>query len=255
VVQGRDFSYDFPADTTNFLVTESAVKQLGLQNPVGQTITIYGGSKTGQIVGVVNDYNVRSLHQSILPVVMDIKENLNFGTILIRTEPGRTAEALEGLQKLYRTFNPGYAFRYSFLNDEYKQLYTDEQSIQLLSNTFGALSIVISCFGLLGLAMFSAEQRVKEMSIRKTLGASVTQLVTLFSMEFIKLIAIALLFAMPATWVIMNLWLQVFAYHIPLSWWIFAAGGLAAMALTLLTIGAQAVKTAYANPARTLRAE
>lgn len=253
ILAGRDFSEDFPADTANFIVTQSAVDQMELKDPVGTTITLFGSR--GTIVGVVNNFNVQSLHQQAAPVILDLKEDLNFGTILVRTKKGETREALANLQKLYTQMNPGYAFQYSFLDDQYEELYTSERIMKKLSNIFGGLSIAISCLGLLGLAMFAAEQRVKEMSIRKVLGATVQQVFSLFSLDFIKLIVVSIIIAVPFSWLAMHSWLQTFAYHIDLSWWIFAAGGGTALLLTLVTIGAQAVRTALTNPAKTLRSE
>lgn len=253
VTEGRDFSQEFPSDTTNFLVSNLAVKQMGLDDPLGSVLSVFG--KTGPIVGVINDYHTQSLHQSIMPVVLDIKENLNFGTILVRTQAGRTREALAGLEDLCREFNPGYAFTYSFLDDEYRDQYKSEQTIAKLSNAFGFLAIFISCLGLLGLALFAAEQRVKEMGIRKVLGATANHVFVLFSKDFLKLVGISIILATPLAWFAMNEWLRGFAYHIELTWWFFALAAAFALFIALFTVGFQAIKTAIANPVDSLRSE
>lgn len=253
IIEGRDFSHDFPSDTTNFLVSESAVKQMGLTDPIGSEIKVFG--KKGAIVGVINDFHTLSLHEPMRPTVLDIKENLNFGTILVRTEAGKTREALASLGEVNKRLNPGYAFTYSFLDDEYHQLYRSEQVVTKLSNVFGALAILISCLGLLGLAMFAAEQRIKEMGIRKVLGASVRQIFTLFSTGFLRLVGISILLSVPIAWFFMHAWLQGFAYHTDLVWWIFAAAGLFALLIALFTISFQAIRMAITNPVDSLRSE
>ena len=253
VMEGRNFSHQFPSDTTSFLVSKLAVKQMGLEDPVGSIISVFG--KTGPIVGIVDDYHTQSLHTTIMPVVLDIKENLNFGTILIRTQAGRTKEALAGLEDLCKRINPGYAFTYSFLDDEYQGQYRSERTIAKLSNVFGLLAIFISCLGLLGLALFAAEQRVKEMSIRKTLGATASHVFVLFSKDFLKLVGISILLATPMAWFAMNEWLRGFAYHIELTWWFFVLAAAFALLIALFTVGFQAVKTAIANPVDSLRSE
>jgi putative ABC transport system permease protein len=175
--------------------------------------------------------------------------------IMVKTEPGRTKEALASLEKVYKNINPNFAFAYQFADEEYAKLYSSEQLISRLSILFSVLAILISCMGLLGLVMFSAEQRVKEISMRKVLGASFSQIITLFSTDFIKLIVIAFCIAGPLAWFAMNNWLQDFAYKIPLSWWIFVLAGVAAIFIALLTIGMQALKAARTNPVDNLRGD
>jgi ABC-type antimicrobial peptide transport system permease subunit len=253
IVEGRDFSEDFPADSASFIISESAVQQMKLKDPVGNIITVFG--KTGPIVGVVNDFNAQSLHHGIMPIVIDIKEDLNFGTILLKTKAGQTEEAINSLRQVYSRLNPGYAFSYSFLDDAYQRLYFSEQIISKLSSVFGGLSIFISCLGLLGLAVFAAEQRTREMGIRKVLGASVTQIFALFSKGFMTLVCVAIVLAVPVAWLVASGWLSGFAYRIDLTWWIFVAGGVLALVLALLTISTQAISTGLRNPVETLRSE
>jgi len=253
IVEGRDFSLSFPADTNNFLINETAVKQMKLQDPIGSTISIFG--KTGTVVGITKDFHTQSLHETIKPVVLDIKENLNFGTLLVRTEAGKTKEAINNLEKVHQALNPGYAFSYSFLDDEYGRLYNSEQVISKLTSSFGILAIFISCLGLFGLAMLSAEQRHKEIGIRKVLGASIGSIITLFSKDFLKLVLLSFVVAAPIGWLAMNAWLQGFAYRIDLAWWIFAFAGFLAIGIALFTISFQAIKAGLANPIKSLRSE
>ncbi|HTF20912.1 MAG TPA: FtsX-like permease family protein [Chryseolinea sp.] len=253
IIEGRDYSDEFPADTTGFIVSESGIREMGLKNPLGATISVF--EKKGPIIGIVNDYNGQSLHHSLMPIVLDFKEGMNFGTILVRTKPGQTEEGISSLRKAYSIYNPGYAFSYSFLDDAFQRMYRSEQVISKLSSIFGSLSIFISCLGLLGLAVYAAEQRTREMGIRKVLGATTAQIFVLFSAGFVKLILISILLAVPLAWLAANAWLQRFAYKIDLAWWIFALGGAVAILLALLTIGSTAIKTGARNPVDTLRTE
>jgi ABC-type antimicrobial peptide transport system permease subunit len=253
VVDGRGFDRYNKTDSLALLVNQEAVRQMGLQDPIGAQIAVFG--KNGTIVGVLRDYHTNTLHQAIDPLVLDVKEELNFGTILVRTESGKTKVALEGLEKLYKQMNPAHAFNYTFMDERYGQLYKSEQVVNKLSNVFAVLGIAISCMGLLGLSMFSAEQRRKELSIRKVLGASVSGIVMKFSKDFLRLVVLALVIAVPIAWVMMETWLQRFAYRIDLSWWMFAMAGVIAILLSILTIGVQAVKSALENPVKNLRSE
>jgi putative ABC transport system permease protein len=251
---GRGFSRENATDSADaFMINEEAVKEMGLKDPIGKWISAW--QKKGHIIGVLKDFNTQSLREAIKPVLIDVKEYEYFGVIIIRTLPGKTKEALAGLEKLYSNFNPNYPFSYQFVDEEYKKLYSSEFIISKLSILFSVLAIVISCMGLLGLVMFSAQQRIKEISVRKVLGASVSQIISLFSKDFMYLILIAFLIAGPVAWFAMNNWLGDFAYRVSLSWWIFVLAGIGAAGIALLTISFQAVKSASANPASTLRSE
>lgn len=254
VIEGRDFSHAFPTDSTDaFIVNEAAVKQMGMKHPLGQWVSAW--AKKGHIIGVVKDYHTQSLHDPILPVLMDIKEDQNFGVFLIRTKPGQTKQALESLESLYKEVNPDYPFAYQFVDEEYKKLYSSELIISKLSIVFAVVAIAISSLGLLGLVIFSAEQRVKELGVRKVLGASVNQLVTLFAQDFLKLILIAFLIASPLAWYAMHQWMQSFAYKTDISWWIFAAAGSASLLIAFAIMSYQAFKSAMVNPVKSLRSE
>ena len=254
IVEGRGFSRDIEADSMNFMVNEEAVRRMGLKDPIGKEIAIWG-SKKGKIIGVLKDYHTSSLHERIDPLVLDISENLNFGTILVRTEAGKTTQALESLAEVCASVNPSFPFLYTFMDQQYAKLYKSEQVVSKLSNVFALLAIVISCMGLLGLAMFSAEQRRKELSIRKILGATAGNIIMKFSRDFLKLVFIAMVISVPIAWVAMNSWLQSFAYRITLTWWMFAAAGITAIVISMLTISAQAVQSALESPLKNLRSE
>ncbi|MEQ9443656.1 MAG: permease prefix domain 2-containing transporter [Cyclobacteriaceae bacterium] len=254
IVEGRDFSRQIATDSAEaFMVNEEAVKQMGMKDPIGKWVSAW--DKKGRIIGILKDYHTHSLHESIKPIIVDVKEYEYFGVVLIRTEPGKTREALAALENVYQEINPNYPFDYQFLDQEYAKLYQSEQVIAKLSNVFALLAIVVSCLGLLGLAIFSAEQRIKEIGIRKVLGASVSSIVTLFSKDFLQLVGISFMVAAPLSWFFSREWLQSFAYRIAIQWWIFAAAGLLVLLVALLTVSWQSIKAALANPVDSLRNE
>jgi ABC-type antimicrobial peptide transport system permease subunit len=180
---------------------------------------------------------------------------VNYGSALVRTEAGKTTQALAGLEQIAKTLNPKYSFTYSFSDEEYQRLYKSEQVVNRLSNAFAALAIFISCIGLLGLAMFTAERRAKEMSIRKVLGASVAVQFVLLSREFIVLVLLALAIATPIAWISVHHWLLNFAYRTKIDWRIFGLAGAMAVLIALATVSFQAIGTAMANPIKSLRSE
>ena len=253
VIEGRYFDRRIASDSTAFMVNEIALKQMNMSDPIGKWISAW--DKRGPIIGILKDYHASSLHDPIKPLIVDVKEDLNFGLILVKTHPGATIEALSSMEKAFQEFNPDYPLAHSFVDDEYSALYNSEMIINKLSNGFASLAIVISCLGLLGLAISAAASRIKEMGIRKVLGASVSNILTLFSSGFLRLIAAAFLIATPVSWWLLNTWLDGFAYRIQLSWWIFIVTGLITLILALLTIGLQAMKTAVSNPVTALRSE
>jgi putative ABC transport system permease protein len=254
VVEGRDFSELQPTDSADaFMVNEEAVRQMKMKDPIGKWVSAW--NKKGHIIGVLKDYHTHSLREPIKPVMMDVKEYEYFGVVIIRTEPGKTKEALASLETLYKEINPHYPFSYQFVDQEYAKLYKNEEVMAGLSNAFAVLATLISCLGLLGLVMFAAEQRTKEFGIRKVLGATVTHIVALMSKDFLILVSISFVIAAPIAGLLMVEWLSTFAFQIPLSWWIFAIAGGAALFVALLTISLQAMSSATANPVKSLRAE
>ncbi len=253
VVKGRDFAKDFATDSAGYLINEAALKKIGFKDPVGKPITFWRNK--GTIVGVLKDFHFESLHLPIEPLILRLGENELWGTALIRTEAGKTKEALASLGSLYRKMNPKFPFSYSFADEEYEKLYKSEQVVNKLSDYFAFLAIFISCLGLLGLAMFTAEQRVKEIGIRKVLGAGLGSLFMLLSRDFLLLIVIAFMIAAPLGWWAAHIWLEKFAYQIDIGWWIFLVAGVLALVIALLTVSTQAIKAAVANPAKSLRTE
>ncbi|GGM97060.1 ABC transporter permease [Dyadobacter beijingensis] len=252
LVDGRDFRPGSAADTSAYLINEAAARLMGEKNPVGKQIKFWKGN--GPVIGVMKDFHMSSLHQAITPLVLTyIPENSAY--LLVKTRAGQTEQALTALKKVARDFNPDYPFNYHFLDEEYEGLYRSERQVHTLVDYFGVLAILISCLGLFGLAAFTAEQRTKEIGVRKVLGASVSNIVTLLSSDFLKLVLIALVLASPVAWWALSSWLGTFAYSTALSWWIFALAGVSATAIALFTVSFQAIKAAWLNPVTSLRSE
>ncbi|MGH2563138.1 MAG: ABC transporter permease, partial [Ginsengibacter sp.] len=250
---GHDFSKDFKADNDGFILNETAVKDIGYTNSVGKFISVNG--RRAKIIGVLKDFNFRSLHEPIRPMIIQFSQREDYGNMLLRTQPGKTKQALTNIEALCKQFNPAFPFTYSFTDEEYQKLYNNERVIGKLSNAFAFLAIFISCLGLLGLIMFTAEQRTKEIGIRKVLGASVKSIIQLLSADFLKLVFIAILIASPIAWWAMNSWLSAYAYKINISLWMFAAAGGMVILIATLTISFQAIKAGTANPVKSLRTE
>ena len=253
MVAGREFSKDFPTDSVGYLVNEEAKRRMGMKDAIGKRLTFWG--KKGTVVGVIKNFHFNSLHEPIKPLVMRFGEQEDYGTALVRVKGGETKGAIKGLEQICHQLNPKFPFSYRFLDEEYQNLYKSEAIVHSLSNCFAGLAIFISCLGLLGLAMFTAEQRTKEFGIRKVLGAKVGTLFTLLSKDFLILVGVAFLVATPLAWWAMHAWLQNFAYHIQLEWWVFVLAGVMALLIALLTVSFQAVKVAVANPVKSLRTE
>ncbi len=254
IVEGRDFSRATSTDSAAaFLINEEAARQMHMKDPVGKGISAW--DKKGHIIGVLKDYHTYSLHEPIKPLIIDVKEYENFGVILVRLEIGNIRQTLDALEQIYAKINPKFPFDYQFVDAEYNSFYSNERLMAKLISAFTFLAIAISCLGILGLIVFSVEQRTKEIGIRKLLGASVSGITGLLSKDFVKLVFIAIVLASPIAWWAMNKWLESFAYRISLNWWIFAIAGLASMVIALLTVSFQAVKAATANPVESLRSE
>ncbi|PSR55349.1 hypothetical protein AHMF7605_18470 [Adhaeribacter arboris] len=250
--EGRSFSRDFATDSSAYIVNEAAVEMMGMKNPVGQTVSFWKGK--GKIIGVAKNFHSQSLHEPIKPLIV-LLEPRNASVVLVRTEPGKTKEALASLEKATRKYNPGYPFEYHFLDEIFEEQYKSEMTIGKLINCFAGLAIFISCLGLFGLALFTAEQRTKEIGVRKVLGASVVNIVALLSKDFLKLVLLANVIAWPLAWWAMHQWLQNFAFRADLGLWIFALAGIATLFIALLTVSFQAVRSAIANPVNSLRSE
>jgi putative ABC transport system permease protein len=257
LVGGRDFSTDFGMDSTNYLINEAAAKVIGYKNPndaIGKEIS--RRQKKGIIIGVMKDFHHASLQVAIEPLILHLqRDNKYYGDIIVRIEAGRTKQAMANLEKTYRKFNPGTPFKYTFADDEFAQSYKSESTVSKLSNFFAFLAIFISCLGLFGLASFMAEQRTKEIGIRKVLGANVASIVAMLSKDFIVLVLISAVIAFPTASYFMKNWLEKYANRIEISWWIFVVSGVLAVLIALLTVIYQAIKAALMDPVKSLKTE
>lgn len=254
MAEGRDFSKSFATDSANaFMINEEAVRQMGMKNPIGKWISAW--NKKGHIIGILKDYHTNTLREPIKPLIIDVKEYEYFGVVIVKLEQGKTKEGLASLETVCKEINPNYPFAFKFLDQEYDKLYRTEKVVTRLTNIFAILGIAISCLGLLGLVMFAAEQRTKEIGIRKVLGATVTNIINLLSKEFLSLVLFSFSIAAPLAGYFMNQWLQGFAYKIDLSWWIFVMAGASALLIALVTISVQAFQSAIMNPVKSLRSE
>ncbi|GAB4021897.1 ABC transporter permease [Spirosoma koreense] len=252
LLDGRDFRTDSPADSTNYLINEATAKLMGMKDPVGKEVSFWPGK--GRVIGLMKDFHLNSLHQAIAPLILcfDVR---NTSYLMAKTRAGQTQQAIAELERTAKAFNPNYPFNYHFLDEEYESMYRSEQQVNTLINYFGVLAILISCLGLFALAAFTAEQRTKEIGVRKVLGASVSNIVGLLSRDFLLLVLMALVIASPLAWWALNTWLGSFAYQTELPWWIFAVAGVLAVTIAFLTVSYQSIKAALVNPVTSLRSE
>lgn len=254
---GRNFSRAYGTDSSGVILNETAAKTFGwAQNAIGHHITHTdndGTQRTFTVIGVVKDFHFKSLHEAISPLVMVLGRNT--GTIILKVNPTDISGLLATLQQKWQQLMPDAPFTYSFLDERFANTYRAEQNTGLILGLFSGLTIFIACLGLFGLAMFTAEQRQKEIGVRKVLGASVMSVVALLSADFLKLVGIALVLAIPIAWYAMSVWLQDFAYRIELDWWLFALAGILAIVIALATVSAQSIKAALVNPIRSLKSE
>jgi putative ABC transport system permease protein len=248
---GRYFSKAF-ADSFAVVVNESAVRAMGLVNPIGKKITVWDRERT--IVGVAKDFHFNSLHETIRPFIFRLEDPKYTLLCLIRIAGDKRKQTIEAIQRYYKAFNPGMYFDFKFLDDDYQAQYASEEIIITLSKYFAALAILISCLGLLGLTAFAAEQRVKEIGIRRTLGASRRAIVYLLSVDFTKTVALSIVIGLPVSYLIANKWLNGFAYRIPLTPLYFIAAAFITFLIAALTIGIQTARASAVNPAETLKA-
>jgi putative ABC transport system permease protein len=251
LVEGRGFSRELATDSESVIINEAMAKSLNLENPVGARIT-NGDNFT--VIGVVKDFNFESLKGEINPLCMRLSNSPSMVSVKINTAYGM-AGTIKEISALWKELSPIQAIRFSVLDESYAHMYEGVQRMGYIFSCFAVLAIVIACLGLFGLAAFTTEQRTKEMGIRKVLGASVNSIVQLLSKEFVKLVLVAILIASPLAWWAMNIWLEDFAYRIEIQWWVFVLAGLTALAITLITVSFQAIKSAMANPVDSLRDE
>ena len=256
IKEGRNFSRDFGTDSSSIILNEAAVKQLGYKNPVGQKI--YTWIKDDKIVaydiiGVVKNFNYESLRQNIGPLCMILGRN--YDNVTFKINAANTVSIINKAESIWESMVPGMTFSYKFMDESFDEVYKAERRVGIIALSFSALAIIVACLGLFGLATFLAEQKTKEIGIRKVLGASIPSILLMLCKEFIKWIIVANLIAFPVAYYFMNKWLQDFAYRINIDWWLFVFSGCIALVVALLTISFQAIKAATANPIKSLRYE
>ena len=251
MAEGRSFSEKFGSDSSSVIFNESAIAAMGLKDPVGKIVSLWGRKK--KIIGIVKDFYFESLYKKVGPAFLEYSsKNESF---LVKLKAGYENETIEKLSNFYKHFNQGLPFDYKFLDDDYQAMYSSEQKVAVLSRYFASIAIIISCLGLFGLAAFTTQKRKKEIGIRKVIGASVNNIAFLLSKDFLKLVLIAILIAFPLAWWTMNQWLEGFAYRINFSAGVFIVAGTTIIFITLLTVSFQAIKAAIANPVKSLRTE
>jgi putative ABC transport system permease protein len=260
LVAGRNFSRDFSMDTSIFILNESAVKAIGWKSPqeaIGRNF-MYGGTK-GKVIGVIADFHFESLQHKIVPMVLvnppTTPTDSRFNSLSIKLAGNNIPASLASVEKIWKTYLPELPYQYTFLDENFNKLYQSEQRQGTIFTTFACIAIFIACLGLFGLSAFEITQRVKEIGVRKVLGAKVSSIVTLLSKDFLKLVLVATLIAFPIAWYAMSHWLQGFAYRVNIHWWVFVLAAILALVVALVTVSFQAIKAAVANPVESLRSE
>jgi putative ABC transport system permease protein len=256
MVRGRNFSREFGSDSSGVIINETTEKLLAFDNPIGQKIYTYNENNepiSYNIIGVVRNFNFESLRQNIGPLCMVLGKSPWITSFKVST--ANIQSLVKQIESKWKAMAPGMAFSYRFLDDSFDEMYRDEQRVGKIAITFALLAILIACLGLFGLVTYAAERRVKEIGIRKVLGATVGNIITMLSKDFLKLVIIAAIFSFPLAWWTMNKWLEDFAYRINISWWVFAIAAIVAASIALITVGLQAVRAALANPVKNLRTE
>jgi putative ABC transport system permease protein len=267
LLKGRNFS-DNPGDSSAVLVNETAAAQLGINEPSEQLIEIpsvdFNGNVnslsqpfTARVVGIVKDFNFQSLREKVAPLILGYRKNpvhsIDYFTARLST--ANADQVLKQMESVLHEIDADHLFEYNFLDKQWDVFYREDKKRQTIFLAVAILTILIACLGLLGLSTYAAQQRVKEIGVRKVLGASVPQLVSLLTGEFLKLVIIAALIASPIAWWIMNKWLDDFAYRTSIYWWVFALAGLLALFIALFTVGLKALRSASVNPVKSLRTE
>jgi hypothetical protein len=251
MVMGRAFSKALPGDTLSAVINEEAMRVLKFENPLGEKLT--SGDESFTIIGVVKDFHFKSIHDRIEPLVLYIERG-DASNVLVRIE-GNAERIVKTIEKEWKSVNPDQTLSYTFMDEDFDNLYRAESQTGTIFQYFSALAIFISCLGLFGLAAFTVEQRSKEYGIRKVFGASVSRLFVMASRDFLILVVIAFFISVPVAWLWMSQWLDGFAYHVELSWVVFIISGLLAVVIAMITVSYQAGKVGRINPAKTLRSE
>jgi putative ABC transport system permease protein len=250
--EGRTFSKEFGADSSKIIFNEAAIEFMGLKDPIGKTVKLWGDEM--QIIGVAKDFHFESLHEKVKPVFFRLAPGDTY-LVMSKLAAGAEAETIGRIKDYYQKVNPGFIFEYKFLDNEYQAQYVAEQRVAVLSRYFAGLAILISCLGLFGLAAFTAERRLKEIGIRKVLGSSEFGIVYLLSGDFTKMVVLAICIACPASYILLKMWLSDFAYKIDLTAWYFVGAGFIALLTAWITVGVQAIKAARVNPVKCLKDE
>jgi putative ABC transport system permease protein len=258
ILEGRNFSRDFGTDSSSIIINEEAARQLGYRDPVGKDLYTLTGPELKnrvhyKVIGLVRDFNYESLKQPIGPLGFLLKKN--YGAVSLRVAAASIPRIINQAELKWSFFAKGNPFSYRFMDESFNDMYAAEKNVALTAMAASLLAVLVACLGLFGLSIFMAQQKTKEIGIRKTLGASVPSILFILSKEFLKWLALANLIAWPVAYYFMNKWLQDFAYRIEISWWMFAASGLIALVIALFTVSFQAVKAAVANPIESLRYE
>lgn len=251
LLEGRTFSREFGTDTASFIINKEAARLMQMQDPVGQWLK---WSIEGRVIGVIDNFHTTSMHIPAQPLILRLHPDFD-NLLFVRLEAGQTKQALAAIEQIVKRHNPAYPFEYHFLDEDFEKMYKAEAIMGQLTKYFAGIAIFISCLGLFGLALFTAEQRTKEIGVRKVLGASVASIVYLLSKDFLKLVLIANLIALPLGWYFMTNWLNDYADRMELSWWIFAVAFIATVIIAIVTLSFHAIKTAVANPVNSLRTE
>ncbi|HLK31218.1 MAG TPA: ABC transporter permease [Puia sp.] len=251
MAEGRTFSREYPSDSLAVIFNESAIAAMGIKNPVGKIVSLWGHRK--KIIGVAKDFHFQSLYKKVGPAFLEyLTPN---PTVLVKLKAGMERETIARIEQFYKNFNQGLPLDYKFLDADYQAMYSSEEKVAVLSRYFATIAIIISCLGLFGLAAFTAQKRQKEIGIRKVVGASVNNITMMLSKDFLKLVLVAVLIAFPLAWWAMNAWLKNFAYRINMTAGIFLIAATTIIFITLVTVSYQAIKAALANPAKSLRTE
>jgi len=255
LTQGRDMDLtNYPTDSTAMLLNESAVQAMGFKDPIGQLVREDNGL-TYHVVGVIKDFVMGSPYQHTKPMIIQGLKGGYFNVINIRMTAGHSDRNMRFMEKLFKQYNPEYPFEYHFADQDYQRKFEDGQRVAALTGLFSSLTIFISCLGLFGLAAYMTSNRVKEIGVRKVLGASVLRITALLTKDFLVLVVLAIVIATPIAWYIMTTWLNNFTYRVDLQWWLFLSAGAAAILLALVTVSYQAIRAAIANPVKSLRTE
>jgi len=239
------------SDSAHYILNETAVREAGITNPIGKRFKLH--NQNGTIIGVVKDFHFASLRQKIEPAIFVYYPSEP--EMFVRTTGKQASQAIAAVQKVYKQYNPGFPMDYAFLDDNYNSLYKADVQSGILFNWFAGIAIIISCLGLFGLATYTAQVKVKEIGIRKVLGASVASITTMLSKDFLMLVTLSIIISTPMAWYAMNKWLQGFIYRVDVHWWIFLLAGVIALIIAFITISFQAIKAALANPVKSLRSE